>query len=190
MRGQPTSRMSSSRSSSCSACRASCSCSRQCFRKAWLVDQSVSSKARRELSIARCISAFEPSATEPRISSVAGFTFSNVFPESDSTSLPSMSILCSGLTFTASLTVVILSSSGTTQITTAGDAGYDTECREHVPGKPLLGRISDFDVAVKNGCMLRAFDPANPGECHSGGPPAPEENGDPMFTISAFVDAL
>ena len=45
--GSPTSRMSCSRSSSCSACSASCSCSRHRLRNAWLVDQSVSSKARR-----------------------------------------------------------------------------------------------------------------------------------------------
>ena len=100
--------------------------------------------------MARCISAVEASATWPMTSSVAGFTLSNVLPESASTSLPSMSILCSGLTFTASLTVVILSSSGITQVTTAGGAGNDTECRGRVPGKPLLGRVSDFDVAVKN----------------------------------------
>ena len=128
MRGQPTSRMSCSRSSSCSACSASWSCSRQRLRKAWLVDQSVSSKARREPSMARCISAVEASATWPMTSSVAGFTLSKVLPESASTSLPSISILCSGLTFTASLTVVILSSSGSTQVTTAA-CRHDTECR-------------------------------------------------------------
>ena len=82
------------------------------MRKAWFVDQSVSSKARRAPSIARCISAVDASATCPMTSSVAGFTLSKVLPESASTSLPSISILCSGLTFTASLTVVILSSSG------------------------------------------------------------------------------
>ena len=92
------------------------------MRKAWFVDQSVSSKARRAPSIARCISAVEPSATWPMTSSVAGLTLSKVLPESASTSLPSINILCSGLTFTVSVTVRFLSSSGSTQVTTAGNA--------------------------------------------------------------------
>ena len=108
------------------------------MRKAWFVDQSVSSKARRAPSIARCISAVDASATWPMTSSVAGFTLSKVLPESASTSLPSINILCSGLTFTASLTVVILSSSGSTQVATAGDAGNDTGCR----GASCLGSLS------------------------------------------------
>ncbi len=124
MRGQPTSRISSSRSSSCSAWSASCSCSRHCLRKAWLVDQSVSSKARRAASMARCISAVEPSATTPMTSSVAGLTFSKVRPESASTSFPSRSIRCSGLTFTDSATFLFLSSFGSTP-TRARHTGRD-----------------------------------------------------------------
>ena len=78
MRGQPTSRISCSRSSSCSPSSASCSCSRQCLRKAWFVDQSVSSNARRAATIACCMSAVEASVTWPMTSSVAGLMLSNV----------------------------------------------------------------------------------------------------------------
>ena len=55
-RGVPTSRISSSRSSSISDSIASCSCSRQRLRSSLLVDQSVSSNARRAASMARCMS--------------------------------------------------------------------------------------------------------------------------------------
>ena len=116
--GQPTSSISCSRSCSCSAWSASWSCSRQRLRRAWLVDQSVSSKARRAASIARSISAADASATAPITSSVAGLMLSKVFPESASTSFPSMSIRCSGSTFTTSATV-LLSSLGITTPTRA-----------------------------------------------------------------------
>ena len=106
MRGAPTSWISSSRSSSATASSPDWSCSRQRRRKAWFVDQSVSSKARRAAAMARCISAAEPSATSPRTSSVAGLTFSNLAPESASTSSPSMSILVSGSMVGRSATVV------------------------------------------------------------------------------------
>ncbi len=92
MRGQPTSRMSSSRSCSCSASSACWSCSRQRLRKAWLVDQSVSSNARRAASMALSMSPLSASATSPSTSSVAGLTLANVLPDAASTSLPSMSI--------------------------------------------------------------------------------------------------
>src|SRR5262249_732981 len=62
------------------------------LRKARLVDQSVSSNARRAASIARCMSAFDASATSPNTSSVAGLMFVNV-PASPSTSVPLISIL-------------------------------------------------------------------------------------------------
>ncbi len=65
------------------------------MRRARLADQSVSSKARRAASMARCISALDASATWPIASSVAGLTLSNVRPESASMSLPSTSILAS-----------------------------------------------------------------------------------------------
>ena len=68
------------------------------MRRAWFVDQSVSSKARRAAAMARCISAADASATAPSTSSVAGLTFSKVAPESASTSAPSMSIRVSGWT--------------------------------------------------------------------------------------------
>ena len=64
-RGVPTSRMSSSRSSSFSFSNASCSCNRHRLRNSLSVDQSVSSKARRAASMARCMSAFDASATSP-----------------------------------------------------------------------------------------------------------------------------
>jgi acyl-CoA thioesterase-2 len=71
----------------------------------------------------------------------------------------------------------------------AGGAGYDTECRGRVPGKALLGRVSDFDVAVKKGTMLPIF--GRPGRLNATVVvPSYEENGDPMSTIAAFVDAL
>ena len=92
MRGQPASRISSSRSASFSASSAVWSCSRQRLRSARFVDQSLSSKARRAASMARCMSAFDASATSPRTSSVAGLRLANV-PASPSTSLPSISIL-------------------------------------------------------------------------------------------------
>ena len=47
----------------------------------WLVDQSVSSKARRAAAIAVCMSAFDASATWPSTSSVAGLMLSNRLPE-------------------------------------------------------------------------------------------------------------
>ena len=63
------------------------------MRKAWLVDQSVSSNARRAASMARSMSPLSASATSPSTSSVAGLTLANVLPDAASTSLPSMSIL-------------------------------------------------------------------------------------------------
>src|SRR5438477_429243 len=145
MRGHPTSRISSSRSSSRSASKASCSCSRQRLRKARLVDQSVSSKARRAASMARCISASDPSATCPSTSSVAGLTFSNVLPESAATSLPSMSILVSGLTFGVSpmrspLLVLALREL------------YSHNCHMSIPGVPLRSR----SMELKAGTRLRS----------------------------------
>ena len=107
MRGQPASRMSSSRSSSRSASSAAWSCSRQRLRNARLVDQSVSSKARRAASIARCMSAFDASATSPSTSSVAGLMLVNV-PASPSTSLPSISILDSKRTLGVSAMLLAL----------------------------------------------------------------------------------
>ncbi len=106
MRGQRTSRISSSRSSSRSASSASCSCSRQCLRKARFVDQSVSSNARRAAAMARRMSSGPASATWPSASSVVGLTLVNVFPEAASTSLPSMSIRDSAFTFGVSGTGV------------------------------------------------------------------------------------
>src|SRR5215470_18176003 len=107
MRGQPASRMSSSRSSSFSASSASCNCSRHRLRKARLVDQSVSSKARRAASIARCMSAFDASATCPNTSSVAGLILTKV-PACPSTSLPSISILDSKRSCGVSVTLLTL----------------------------------------------------------------------------------
>ncbi len=172
MRGHPTSRMSCSRSSSCSACSASCSCWRQRLRKAWLVDQSVSSKARRAASMARCISAFEASATRPMTSSVAGFTFSKVRPESASTSLPSSSILCSGLTFTASLT----GPSSRRPVHPGHDGGRGRQ--RHAMSltrawEASSRRVSDFDVAVKNYGRIPLSGRQQGPWCHSGGPPTP-----------------
>ena len=95
MRGQPTSRISSSRIASRSFSSASWSWARHSLRRSRLVDQSDSSKARRAASMARCISAFDASATGPSTSSVAGLTLSKVRPESASTSSPSTSILTS-----------------------------------------------------------------------------------------------
>lgn len=106
-RGEPTSRMSSSRSSSFSDSIASCSCSRQRLRSSRLVDQSVSSKARRAASMARCMSSFEASATSPSGSSVAGLMLVKV-PACPSTSLPSIIIFGSKRTFTASVISVTL----------------------------------------------------------------------------------
>ena len=106
-RGEPTSRMSSSRSSSFSDSIASCSCNRQRWRNLWLVDQSVSSKARRAASMARCMSSFDASATSPSGSSVAGLMLVKV-PARPSTSLPSIIILGSKRTFTASVMFVTL----------------------------------------------------------------------------------
>src|SRR6185369_4513200 len=51
----------------------------------------VSSKARRAAAIARCMSAFDASATSPSRSSVAGLMLANV-PASPSTSLPSINM--------------------------------------------------------------------------------------------------
>ena len=56
--------------------------------------QSVSSNARRAASMARCISAFDASATSPMTSSVAGLMLVKV-PASPSTSLPSIIIFVS-----------------------------------------------------------------------------------------------
>ena len=81
MRGVPTSATSSSRYSSRSDSSAACSCSMQRLRNEWLVDQSVSSKARRAAPMARCMSSAEASATSPSTSSVAGLTFSNRLPD-------------------------------------------------------------------------------------------------------------
>ena len=92
IRGVPTSAISSSRYSSRSDSSASCSCSRQRLRRARLVDQSDSSKARRAAAIARCMSSVAASATSPSTSSVAGLMFSNRLPEAASTSSPSMSM--------------------------------------------------------------------------------------------------
>ena len=72
-----------------------------CGRRGWSTSRSRRRPGGRA-SMARCISAVEASATWPMTSSVAGLTLSKVLPESASTSLPSMSIRCSGLTFTAS----------------------------------------------------------------------------------------
>ena len=107
-RGEPTSRMSSSRSSSFSSSIASCSCNRQRLRSSRLVDQSVSSKARRAASMARCMSSFDASATSPSDSSVAGLMFVKV-PAWPSTSLPSIIIFGSNRTFTVSAIFVQLS---------------------------------------------------------------------------------
>ena len=106
-RGVPTSRMSSSRSSSFSFSNASCSCSRHRLRNSLSVDQSVSSKARRAASMARCMSAFDASATSPSTSSVAGLMLVNV-PASPSTSLPSIIIFCSNRTVGVSAIFVAL----------------------------------------------------------------------------------
>ena len=106
-RGEPTSRMSSSRSSSISDSIASCSCSRQRLRSSLLVDQSVSSKARRAASMARCMSSFDASATSPSDSSVAGLMLVKV-PAWPSTSLPSIIIFGSKRTFTVSAMFVTL----------------------------------------------------------------------------------
>ena len=92
MRGHPTSRMSSSRRSSRSFSSATCSWARHSLRRSRLVDQSVTSNARRAASMARCISALDASATRPRTSSVAGLTLSNVSPDSAPMSSPSTSI--------------------------------------------------------------------------------------------------
>ena len=92
MRGVPTSAMTSSRNSSRSDSSAACSCSRQRLRKARLVDQSVSSKARRAASMARRMSSADASATSPSTSSVAGLMLSKRLPEAASTSSPSMSM--------------------------------------------------------------------------------------------------
>src|ERR1700722_6168599 len=108
-RGAPTSRMSSSRSSSFSDSIASCSWNKQRLRSSLLVDQSVSSKARRAASIARCMSSFDASVTSPSDSSVAGLMLVKV-PAWPSTNLPSIIILGSNRTFTVSAMFVQLSS--------------------------------------------------------------------------------
>src|SRR6478752_5080522 len=97
--------MSSSRSSSCSASIASCSCNRHFCRKAWLVDQSVSSNARRAASIALPMSSFDASATSPSGSSVAGLMLVEV-PAAPSTSSPSIIIFDSNRTVGVSAIVV------------------------------------------------------------------------------------
>ena len=117
------------------------------MRNEWFVDQSVSSKARRAASIARCISAGEASATCPMTSSVAGLTLSKRWPESASTSLPSINILGSGLTFTASATAP--SSRRSPRVTGRATEPRHGRRRRRMPGKPLFGRVSDFDVVVE-----------------------------------------
>ncbi|CNJ43970.1 Uncharacterised protein [Mycobacterium tuberculosis] len=107
-RGEPTSRISSSRSSSISDTIASCNCNRQRLRSSLLVDQSVSSKARRAASMARCMSSLDASATSPSGSSVAGLMLVKV-PAWPSTSLPSIIIFGSNRTFTVSAISVQLS---------------------------------------------------------------------------------
>ena len=103
IRGHPTSRMSSSRKASFSPSSALCNCRRHCWRNVRLVDQSVSSKALRAASMARCMSADEASVTSPSTSSVAGLVFANR-PAWPSTSLPSISIRDSNSTAGVSIT--------------------------------------------------------------------------------------
>src|ERR1700722_12347389 len=123
-------------------------------------------------------------------SSVAGFTLSNVLPESASTSLPSMSIRCSGLTFAVSLTVVILSSSGSPRSRGRAMPATTRNVAEACLGSLCSGEYLTLTSPSKTtvGCPLPAARRA--GDARGVGPPAPEENRDPMFTISAFVDAL
>ena len=88
--GAPTSAMVISRRSSTCSVSASCSCRMQRTRSSVLVDQSVSSNARRAASIARPMSSALASAATPSTSSVAGLTVGNV-PALPATSFPSMS---------------------------------------------------------------------------------------------------
>jgi hypothetical protein len=94
--GEPASATTSARSSSLASWSASQSWSRQRLRKAASVDHDVSSKARRAAPMAASRSSRVASALCPITSSVAGFTFANVAPELDPTSLPSMSRRASG----------------------------------------------------------------------------------------------
>src|SRR6201999_1346325 len=80
----------------------------QRLRSSLLVDQSVSSKARRAASMARSMSSFEASATSPSGSSVAGLMLVKV-PAWPSTNLPSIIIFGSNRTFTVSAISVQLS---------------------------------------------------------------------------------
>src|SRR5215217_7024343 len=57
--------------------------------------------------MARCMSALDASATSPSTSSLAGLMLVNV-PASPSTSLPSIIILCSNVTFAVSAMVLAL----------------------------------------------------------------------------------
>jgi hypothetical protein len=90
--GAPTSATICGRRSSLCLSSASFNCCRPALRRARLVDQSVSSNARRAAAIARSMSATEPSATGPITDSVAGLTLSNVLLPSASTSTPSINM--------------------------------------------------------------------------------------------------
>ena len=143
-RGEPTSRMSSSRSSSFSDSIASCSCSRQRLRSSRLVDQSVSSKARRAASMARCMSSFDASATSPSDSSVAGLMLVKV-PAWPSTSLPSIIIFGSNRTFTVFVIFVQLSFDEAL-------VGAPGRVQRHQPGGPPYSepywKLADWQVAT------------------------------------------
>ena len=81
------------------------------MRNAPLVDQSVSSKARRAAAMARSMSSWPASAVVPSTSSVAGLTLSNRRPEIASSSFPSMSIRASPVMAVPSWVVVMVRSS-------------------------------------------------------------------------------
>ena len=104
--------------------------------------------------MASSISADEASVTDPMTSSVAGLMLSKVLPESASTSFPSMSIRCSGLTFTASATFLFLSSLGFAHPTKGTAVPLVTGKAPVTRLGRRFWRVSDFDVAVKIGDML------------------------------------